>query len=266
MLKRRIFTATILIALFVFLLFKLNAKLFCLLTSLIVLGCGWEWSQFLGFKTLFPRLFYCFIFLFIMFISFWLPLINVLSVATLFWIMTLPFVIFYPRASSVWGKSKIILGIMGFIIIIPAWLAINLIRSAENGVLILLFLFILIWSADSCAYFAGKKWGKHKLIPAVSPGKSWEGLLGALFGSGLVILLTLIITKAEWASWSVGFLISWVSVLFSILGDLVESMCKRNVNLKDSGHLLPGHGGLLDRMDSLMAAAPVFALGAYWFG
>ncbi len=266
MLKKRILTATILIALFVFLLFKLNPQLFCLLTSLVVIGCGWEWSQFLGFKTFLPRLGYCLIFIIMMFLAFWLPLVNVLYVAVACWIIMLFFVIFYPKGSFFWGKNKGLLGVMGLIVIIPAWLAINLIRNAENGILILLFLFILIWSADSFAYFAGKKWGKHKLIPAVSPGKSWEGLIGAIIGAGFVILLTLVVTKVEFATWPLAFLIGWVTVLFSIVGDLVESMCKRNVGLKDSSQILPGHGGLLDRLDSLMAAAPVFALGAYWLG
>ena len=152
-------------------------------------------------------------------------------------------------------------GIMGILVLMPCWLALNFIRVLPSGEMILLALFVLIWGADTGAYFAGKKWGKHKIIPQVSPGKSWEGLAGALLTTVLLVFCLLTALKFPPADIWVLLLLSLVTVLFSVLGDLFESMLKRKVDLKDSGTILPGHGGILDRIDSLTAAAPIFALG-----
>ncbi len=148
---------------------------------------------------------------------------------------------------------------MGLMVLIPCWLAINFIRNIpESGIYILLYLFVLIWGADSGAYFAGKLWGKTKIAPKVSPGKTWEGLGGALIVTLIITLGTLYGVHTPYRLWAFVCLITVVTILFSVAGDLFESMLKRNAGLKDSGRLLPGHGGILDRIDSLTAAAPVF--------
>jgi phosphatidate cytidylyltransferase len=118
---------------------------------------------------------------------------------------------------------------------------------------------ILIWVADSGAYFVGRQWGKNKLAPRVSPGKTIEGLLGALAG-GLIWGYAGMVWFEPKSGW-LFVALCFVTVLFSVLGDLVESLFKRNAGVKDSGQLLPGHGGVLDRLDSLTSAAPVFVLG-----
>lgn len=155
---------------------------------------------------------------------------------------------------------------MGFICLIPCWMAVNYIRiSFINGRITLLFVFLLIAAADSGAWFFGRQWGRHKLLPAVSPGKSREGLLGGFVASLCLVLYALWWSSTPWIIWPGAIVLSMVTVAFSVIGDLFESMLKREAGIKDSGKLLPGHGGLLDRIDSLMAAAPVFVAGAMLF-
>ena len=266
MLKQRIITALILIPIFVFLLLKLSTPAFCILTGFFVIWGAFEWSLFLG-VTRFPH---CFIFplivLVLLLVALVVPLPYVLYPAFAWWLLALLLVVLYPRAQMIWGKSLFLRALMGILVLVPCWVAVNFIRASENGSYVLLFLFVLIWGADSAAFFAGKRFGKHKLSPHVSPGKSWEGLLGALLMTVLIALGVLEWSKTPYPEWSYALLLTLVTVLFSVLGDLFESMLKRNVGLKDSGQLLPGHGGLLDRIDSLTAAAPVFAIGALWMG
>ena len=135
-------------------------------------------------------------------------------------------------------------------------------RSGDDGPVLVLFLFVLIWVADSGAYFAGRAFGKTKLSPFVSPGKTWAGAMGALAGA---VFSAVVLITGGWAGDAalVPFvLLSLLVTAVSIGGDLWESRLKREAGVKDSGNLLPGHGGVLDRVDSLLAAAPVFAVGA----
>ncbi len=120
--------------------------------------------------------------------------------------------------------------------------------------------------AQILRYFTGKQWGRHKLLPLVSPGKSVEGLIGALVNTVILTMIALWLCNTPSVVWPWAMLLSLSTVLFSIVGDLFESVMKREANVKDSGQLLPGHGGLLDRIDSLTAAAPVFAFGAWLLG
>ncbi len=263
MLKYRILTAIILIPLFIALLFELPPGWFCILTSAVVLWGAFEWSSFMGIKRFPFTLIYPLLMVFILFASMWLYIPNVMIAAFVWWLLSLILIVLYPKTSRAWGQSKIVRGLMGVMVLVPSWLAINFIRNIpDNGVFILLFLFVLIWGADSAAYFTGKLCGKHKLIPRVSPGKTWEGLIGALILTLIITALALWLTHTSSLIWVRAFAISIITILFSIVGDLFESMLKRNEDLKDSGHLLPGHGGILDRIDSLTAAAPVFLFAA----
>jgi phosphatidate cytidylyltransferase len=259
MLKQRLLTAIILIPLFLFVLIKFPPGWFCILTGIIVVYAGWEWSQLAGITVFLQRLIFpLLIFLFLP-MSLYIPISVVLWAAFIYWLIAAVAVMFYPRFSYLWGTGPYLRMIMGFFVLIPCWRALNFMRSSEHGVPTLLFLFVLIWGADSAAYFVGKKWGKTKLLPNVSPGKSWQGLVGAL---GAAILLALFVSwygAVPKQAWFVGIVLSLFTVLFSVLGDLFESMLKRQVGVKDSGCLLPGHGGVLDRIDSLTAAAPIFA-------
>ncbi|MCE3237971.1 MAG: hypothetical protein K0R24_952 [Gammaproteobacteria bacterium] len=260
MLKQRLLTALILIPIFVFLVLKLSSQAFYILTGLIVIWGAWEWSFLIGTKPFPQNCIYPFFMIFMLFLAYSLPIMPILYITFGFWIIAIGLVKCYPQGVAWWGNN-FVRGFMGVLVLVPCWLAVNFIRQADNGIILLLFLFLLIWGADSGAYFIGKKWGKHKLLPKVSPGKTWEGVLGALLTTVAINLLGFFDLVIPMSRWPVPLLFSLITVLFSILGDLFESMLKRHAGLKDSGHLLPGHGGILDRIDSLTAAAPIFALG-----
>ncbi len=261
MLKKRIFTALVLIPLVLAILFFMPPTLFCLLTGLIVLAAAWEWSHLMEIKTFSRRILYVVLVLFMAFYMLFLPAPLILFAAFIWWLLATLLVLIYPRAAIVWGQGVFVRGCMGLFVLLPCWVAINFIRNQGDGVYTLLFLFVLIWSADSAAYFVGKKWGTKKLAAEVSPGKSWQGVAGGVLFSMLLVLLMLWVCAVPVNMWLLAILLSFVTVLFSIVGDLFESMLKRRAGVKDSGGLLPGHGGLLDRIDSLTAAAPVFAFG-----
>ncbi|MBV8803225.1 MAG: phosphatidate cytidylyltransferase [Gammaproteobacteria bacterium] len=262
MLKQRIMTAVILIPLFIYLLFNLPPTGFSVLTGLVVFWAATEWSLLMGIKKTIHRLFFPFFIMVCLFILYFFPFSFYFLYAALgWWIIATILVIYYPKVSFFWAKSIFLRGLMGLFVLIPCWLALNFMRYAANGIYVLLYLFIIIWGADIGAYFVGRKWGKNKIAPHVSPGKSWEGLLGALLATLIIALPILFFYQLPYATIPVILMISIITVLFSVIGDLFESMLKRNVGLKDSGTLLPGHGGILDRIDSLCAAAPIFVLG-----
>jgi len=157
--------------------------------------------------------------------------------------------------------SRVFGSVRGLFVFVPAWFALQwLHQQADTGPLLALSVLLVVWMADTGAYFAGRRWGYHKLAPSVSPGKTVEGAAG-----GMAVVLCYALLSSYWLETSSMGLLTWLiiclaSALFSILGDLVESRQKRHARVKDSGSLLPGHGGVLDRIDSLTAAAPLFAL------
>ncbi len=150
--------------------------------------------------------------------------------------------------------------IVGILTLVPSWLGLVVMHGGALAVdrFMLIFLFILIWSADIFGYFCGKKWGKNKIAPLVSPGKTWQGAAGAMVGCALISICFSINKQFQISESILFLLICLVTVIVSIIGDLMESLLKRHANVKDSGTLLPGHGGVLDRIDSFTAASPVF--------
>ncbi len=272
MLKQRIFTALILIPLFITLVLSLSQEYFAVLTGAIVFWCAWEWSGLLGVKSFSKKIIYPWIIIALLLTIVYLLSRHIISVRPLlyagfiWWLIAGVLVVLYPRYSEIWGKGVCLRGIMGCMVLIPCWVALNFIRATPSGAYMILFLFVLIWGADSGAYFAGKLWGKNKLMPEVSPGKTWQGLWGALLTSMLIVVIAMIVLKFQSSLLIAWLLLACIIVLFSVLGDLFESMLKRKAGIKDSGTLLPGHGGMLDRIDSLTAAAPIFALAILLIG
>jgi phosphatidate cytidylyltransferase len=268
MLKTRLISAFILIPVFVLLTLKLPTIYFGVLTAIITLLAAWEWSGLMGIQKFLPRLCYPIVMVEILYLSLFIPIEILLGVTFLWWLFIFVLVAMYPRCSNWWGQSKIVRGLMGLMTLMPTWVALNYLHSGYLfskglGAPIVLFLFVLIWGADSGAYFAGRLWGKHKLAPSVSPGKTWEGFMGAMVVTILLAPILAWLWPAMGSHWIILILLCLITVKYSILGDLFESMLKRNVGLKDSGRMIPGHGGLLDRIDSLTAAAPIFAFGCY---
>ena len=150
----------------------------------------------------------------------------------------------------------------GALAVIPAWCALGWIHAGTpNGHLWLFTALAIVWAADSGAYFAGRKLGKHKLAPTISPNKTIEGMVGGLVAGLAVGLGGALLAGAGAAQLPKVALVATAAVLASVVGDLFESLLKRHAGVKDSGHLIPGHGGILDRIDGVLAALPVFALG-----
>lgn len=265
MLKQRIITALILIPLFLLFVFYASPTWFCIGTAVLVVLGAHEWSGLIGVKKFPQTLIYPILITVILWGSMYLNIPITMYVTFAFWITATLLIIIYPKAESRWGNGVVVRSIMGMLVLVPAWLALNFIRNSL-GIYDLLFLFVLIWGADTAAYFVGKKWGKHKLAPLVSPGKSWEGFFGALVMTVVLSLMALFYTKTPYSFWIAGLIMTLLTVIFSVIGDLFESMLKRKEGVKDSGFLLPGHGGILDRIDSLTAAAPVFVVGSILLG
>ncbi|MFG6159063.1 phosphatidate cytidylyltransferase [Halomonas sp. 1390] len=260
MLRQRIITAAWLAPLALFGLFGLEGGGFGLFTAAIVLLGAWEWANLAGIAAPARRL--------------W-PVAGLavlialcwssgaagatwpLWLGALGWLVNLYWVTGYPDRLAQWQSTGMRLA-MGLWVLLPTWVGFNVLR--ESGAVWLLFVLLLVWGADIGAYFVGKAFGRRKLAPAVSPGKTREGVAG-----GLAVTAVLAIVFAVWqglglASGLALLAATLVVALASVLGDLLESMLKRHRGIKDSSRLLPGHGGVLDRIDSLTAAVPLFAL------
>ena len=174
--------------------------------------------------------------------------------ASAFWVLAA-----IPWLALGWrGRSPLAMAIAGWLVLVPSWLALAQLQADPSKLLAILG---IVWISDTAAYLAGSAWGKHKLAPSISPGKSWEGLAGAAAGVA-VYYVALSIAVPEWSWWKgFGGVILFASVAVAgVLGDLFESWVKRQAGAKDSGTLLPGHGGVLDRIDSMTACLPIAAL------
>jgi phosphatidate cytidylyltransferase len=275
LLKYRIITALILIPIVIAALFLLPPVGFAVVTVIVCMLAAWEWGQFSGFTSRTQRVWLailCGFLLAAMMLS--LPayqqsvqLLQVkgsLWLSLCWWLLAFVLVIFYPSSAALWRHSRILRLVFGLLTIVPFFWGMISLRTygyAENhynGAWWLLYVMLLVWGADSGAYLFGKLFGKHKLAPRVSPGKTWEGLIGGLLTSALISWLFGRYAPLDVVP-STLLVCSIVAALASVLGDLTESMFKREAGIKDSGNLIPGHGGIMDRIDSLTAAVPVFA-------
>lgn len=272
MLKLRLLTALVLIPLVVWGIIALPTPYLAGFLALVIAQGGWEWGGFMQLKSLGQRALYSLLLVGSLVTAgyAWISphgRLMVLPVAAcVWWLLALVWVLRYPRNTKCWSRP-IMKGMIGILVLVPAWLAVvTLHGSGEQGPYWLLYMLSLIWVADSGAYFGGRAWGKRKLAVEVSPGKTWEGV-----ASAMVLCTAYSLGAAQFlgvdGNQNVIFVVlSLVTVAFSIVGDLTESMFKRQAGLKDSGALLPGHGGILDRIDSVTAAAPVFVAGLWLTG
>ncbi|CAG73948.1 phosphatidate cytidylyltransferase [Pectobacterium atrosepticum SCRI1043] len=275
MLKYRLITAFILIPIVIAALFLLPPLGFTLVTLAVCMLAAWEWGQLAGFASYGQRLWLailCGFLLALMLLSLpayhysvHIPQISIALWSSLvWWGVALFLVLFYPASASFWRHSRTLRLVFGIMTIVPFFWGMVALRHynyAINpfaGAWWLLYVMLLVWGADSGAYMFGKLFGKRKLAPKVSPGKTWEGFLGGLATSALISLLFSLYAPLTVAA-STLLICSIAAALASVLGDLTESMFKREAGIKDSSHLIPGHGGVLDRIDSLTAAVPVFS-------
>ncbi|VVM70326.1 Phosphatidate cytidylyltransferase [Pseudomonas fluorescens] len=261
MLKQRIITALILLPIALCGFFLLEGTGFALFIGLVVTLGAWEWARLAGFAAQSARVGYAALVAVMLFFMHILPGLApwVLGAAVLWWAVATYLVLTYPGSAAHWSSAACKL-VIGLLVLLPAWQGLVQIKQAPLGNWLIMAVMVLVWGADIGAYFSGRKFGKRKLAPHVSPGKSWEGVYG-----GLALSLVLTAIVGVFRDWSFGQILTGligaaIIVFISVVGDLTESMFKRQSGIKDSSNLLPGHGGVLDRIDSLTAAIPVFAV------
>lgn len=245
----------------------LPAPLFAVFLALVVLIGSWEWSGLVGIETAVARGGYVTL-LAAGLVFFWLqPAWQpwMIAVGAGWWAAQLIVLARVRRVEPRQGLDWAV-AVAGLLVLIAPWVALVVLReSAPAGPRLVLFLLLLIWIADSAAYFVGRRWGRAKLAPVLSPGKTRAGVYGALAFAGVGGLLLGYTLSPSVPGTLLAILACAVTVVVSVVGDLYESLLKRRRGVKDSGQLLPGHGGVLDRIDSLTAAAPVFTLGILVF-
>jgi phosphatidate cytidylyltransferase len=266
MLKQRTLTALILAPLAIAIILLLPTIGFALVVAAVSLLALWEWTRLAGVGANMPRV------LFVAFNAAALLLLwqlraspfawYVIGAGLAGWLLSLLWLRHFSWAAAPTRENAALKLAAGELAVLPAWLAlVHLHGDADRGPAWALLAVLLVWAADIGAYFAGKRFGTTRLAPRISPNKTTAGAWGALVVAGFVALVGAWLLGMRGAALVALLALALLSVLASILGDLVESLLKRQANVKDSGTLFPGHGGLLDRLDSVFAAVPVFVAG-----
>lgn len=260
--KKRVVTALALGGVAIVALLWLPSWALAVLLGLFWLAGAWEWAQFSG-EVRVSGVVYGACFLILMVPSLLLLDLSgatlVATIANCWWVVAIGLLWSYPR-----GLSTAVILLAGPLTLIPAWLLLLYLHRLEpQGPALALSLLAIIWAADVGAYLTGRRFGRVKLAPRVSPGKTWEGVGGGVALAALTAAAAAVMLGIDMLAFVA---VALAATLISIIGDLTVSMFKRNVGLKDSGRLLPGHGGVLDRIDSLSAAVPFFFFGLHLAG
>ena len=262
MLRLRIATAAAAAVLLLLVLFVLPEGMARAVIAGVILVAAWEWSGFLRLAGTAGRLSYVATIAALLAAVTWLlPSPEwtgwILKIALVWWFAALVWSFFYPTPIA-----RPVGWVCGVLVMVPAYIAFTWLYALDPAML--LFVLVVVWAADAGAYFIGRRYGRVPLAPAISPGKTWEGVIGGL----AAVVLVLIAARFYWLEGDFAVILPFCLAVaaISVVGDLTVSMFKRNAGLKDSGRLFPGHGGLLDRIDSVAAATPLFALGIGWAG
>jgi phosphatidate cytidylyltransferase len=277
MLRQRVITALILAGALIATLLFAPCPVQAMLFALVAAAGAWEWAALVGSKGVLSRVLYAAV-LPLLCGALWMGLAldepeaalharPWLAAAALLWSAMLVGLKYYSAGRGIWGYVWV-RAVMGWLMLTATWLAVTVCLTLINGPFVVFLLILTVAAADIGAYFAGRRFGQHALAAEISPAKTWEGLWGGMLC--VVLLATLIWQNLPLSQLHLG----WGSLMVlglatagaSVVGDLTVSLLKREVGLKDSGSLLPGHGGLMDRLDSICGAAPVFALGLMLIG
>jgi phosphatidate cytidylyltransferase len=277
MLKTRVITALVLVLVFLLALFWLPPRAWAAFAGVLIVPAAWEWGKLIKLPRVACGL-YVLVIAAVCAVLFALAQGDtpggpvalqsgglqsaVYLGASLFWLIVVPLWLW----RSWLPRARWLAALTGLLVLVPAWLA--LVELRKLGPLLLLLLMSVAWISDSAAYFAGRRFGRHKLAPSISPGKTWEGVVGAVLAVSLYAALWSLVWQTHFphALKSMRFgtfgmlLFLWLLTAIGIYGDLFESALKRQAGVKDSGALLPGHGGVLDRIDALTAVLPIAAL------
>lgn len=284
MLKQRIITALLLIPVVLGGIFYLSPQHFAWALVPIFILSAREWGRIIDKTCTVTQWSFTLTVAFLLFAINWIVPTNsvwlagalnpiyqaVLGLGGIWWLASIFLVVGFPKTDKFWKNSPMLKSMFGQLTIVPCFAALVALKSLSSssmpfygGVMVLLVM-LVVWAADTGAYFSGRSLGKHKLMPNVSPGKTLEGLLGGLLMTMIVVVGIMYVSPEQ----ELGLVVcvTLLTALASALGDLSESMFKRVAGLKDSGNILPGHGGILDRIDSLTAAFPIFTLIyiAFW--
>ncbi|PCJ51014.1 MAG: hypothetical protein COA74_00680 [Gammaproteobacteria bacterium] len=296
MLWQRVLTALILLPLAVFAIFALTIDSFSKIVAVIILIGFWEWTGFIKKMQLPHRIVYVLISAALMWlvysnslpVHYWngwqfpsnlLDFLDIrdaalisLLLGVLWWVVAFILVMVYPKFSQTIIDNIFLMAVIGWLILIPTWVAITGIRSIgialdfHRGSDMLLFVLFVVWAADTGAFVSGKLFGKHKLAPRVSPKKTWEGAAGGALLASLVVYFAMDLLAIQESKQLSLIMLAIVLVIFSVIGDLTESIFKRLSGVKDSGKILPGHGGVLDRIDALTSTMPIALIGLTLIG
>ena len=262
MLKQRVITGVILALMVTLAIYLLNSFWFAqaALVMIVVLG-GWEWAKLAQVPEGKPRWIGLALGVGLAELIWWLqpPLWPIALLSAAVWVVIIAHLIKYRQTTRYYQHHPNFFKILGFLVLLPAWYAVAKLHDIHYGDVF--YLISLIAFADIGAYFTGKKFGSVKLAPELSPGKTREGMSGALLVTYLLSYLGFLVQHLSFNQGLLWMAFSMIAVVVSVAGDLFESMMKRQAGVKDSGTILPGHGGVLDRIDSLIAAAPIFTLG-----
>lgn len=262
---KRILTAIPLILLVLIALFYTSERGFAIVTGLVFLYAAYEWANMIA-LTLTQKILFFIVTSVLFLLSRWMHPLILVSLSALWW-LSVPTLLY--RFNNTAHKAELahkhfLQAGIGIFILLSAWVSLNVIRSFPYGPVLVLFNLLLVWTADSAAYFVGKQWGKRKLASNISPKKTLEGFGAALLASLLVALIEGVILQFPPIPFIKFCILGVLTGAGCVIGDLYESMVKRIYKVKDSGSILPGHGGLLDRIDGLLAATPFFTLGILW--
>ncbi len=265
MLKQRIITAAVLIPLVIWALLGLNSQVVTGLFAVVAALAAWEWLQLMGIQPCQNRILILLGVIVIAALAYiFLPATAILAISMTVWCLATLLILVFAHKPLSPGISALfqtpLFGVIAMTLILTSFVgSASLLHGQwQQGPALLLFVMVTVWLADTGGYFAGKRFGKRKLATAISPNKTWEGVAGGLF-LGILWALIFYFILGDLAISLIGWLVlAGFIVMVSIVGDLLESVFKRSFKVKDSGQLLPGHGGILDRVDSLLAAIPVF--------
>lgn len=277
MTKTRVLAALVMAPLAILAILLLPTQWMAVLAAVVFLVGLWEWLRLAEVEDTLARTVLLVLNLLLMVAMVWAShtasggSLVLLQLATMvgvgWWLLAAAWLRAYDFGSDHQSWARAAKLAAGTLAVVPAWCALVLVHAQRpNGHLWLLVALAIVWAADTGAYFAGRKLGRHKLSPRISPNKTVEGLVGGGIAGIAVGLVGGALAGASLAQLPAVALAALAVVLASVVGDLFESLLKRHAGVKDSGNLIPGHGGLLDRMDSVLAALPVFALGKEWLG
>lgn len=263
--KQRIVTGICAGLILLGILFFTSTHFFLGFTTLIMLFAAWEWGALCSFKAIKARILYVVIILIMLWLSTLISNYHLMYVATIWWLVAFIITILFLLGYEI--HRPVVVAIIGVLVLVPTWSAINILRVSAEGTWLIFFFILIVGALDSGAYFVGTWMGETKLAPSISPKKTIEGLIGGIVLALIIAYVFLAMVKPlQPENWLIILGTVLLLAFFALLGDLFESLFKRLANVKDSGKLLPGHGGILDRVDSYTAALPPFVLLLMFLG